>query len=100
MTSRELSPSMLFVNGRRRVGYDAGFREWAGMGSCVHTGKKIRFCLKTEKGLWVMKHIAIGILGAATLGFMASAASATTLDTVKAKGEAALSGCVHAVEGK
>src|SRR5579872_5105010 len=33
-----------------------------------------------------MKHIAIGILGAATLGFMASAASATTLDTVKAKG--------------
>jgi general L-amino acid transport system substrate-binding protein len=39
-----------------------------------------------EKGLWVMKHIAIGILGAATLGLMASAASATTLDTVKAKG--------------
>ncbi|KRB31842.1 MULTISPECIES: amino acid ABC transporter substrate-binding protein [Mesorhizobium] len=33
-----------------------------------------------------MKHIAIGILGAATLGLMASAASATTLDTVKAKG--------------
>lgn len=41
---------------------------------------------KTEKGLWVMKHIAIGILGAATLGLMASAASAGTLDTVKAKG--------------
>ena len=33
-----------------------------------------------------MKHIAIGILGAATLGLMASAASAGTLDTVKAKG--------------
>jgi general L-amino acid transport system substrate-binding protein len=41
---------------------------------------------KTEKGLWVMKHIAIGILGAATLGLMASAASAGTLDTVKQKG--------------
>ena len=33
-----------------------------------------------------MKHIAIGILGAAALGWMASAASATTLDDVKAKG--------------
>ena len=33
-----------------------------------------------------MKHIAIGILGAAALGWMASSASATTLDTVKAKG--------------
>ena len=33
-----------------------------------------------------MKHIAIGILGAAALGFMASAASAGTLDTVKQKG--------------
>jgi general L-amino acid transport system substrate-binding protein len=41
---------------------------------------------KTEKGLWVMKHIAIGILGAATLELMASAASAGTLDTVKQKG--------------
>lgn len=40
----------------------------------------------TEKGLWVMKHIAIGILGAAALGFVASAASAGTLDTVKQKG--------------
>ena len=77
---------MLFVNGRRRVAYDAGFREWAGMGA-TFTREKIRICLKNrEKGLWVMKHIAIGILGAATLGFMASAASATTLDTVKAKG--------------
>ncbi|TIY00850.1 MAG: amino acid ABC transporter substrate-binding protein, partial [Mesorhizobium sp.] len=33
-----------------------------------------------------MKHIAIGILGAATLGLVASAASAATLDDVKAKG--------------
>ena len=33
-----------------------------------------------------MKHIAIGIFGAAALGLMASAASAGTLDTVKAKG--------------
>src|SRR5882757_6882847 len=55
-------------------------------------GKKIRVCLrnrgtcKTEKGLRVMKHIAIGILGAAALGLMASAASASTLDDVKAKG--------------
>ena len=83
---------MHFVNGRQRVGYDAGFREWVGMGSRVHAGIKIRICLrnrgtcKTEKGLWVMKHIAIGILGAAALGLMASAASASTLDDVKAKG--------------
>src|SRR5437588_10951388 len=50
-------------------------------------GKKVRVCPENrEKGLWVMKHIAIGILGAATLGLMASAASAATLDTVKAKG--------------
>lgn len=41
---------------------------------------------KQKKGLWVMKHIAIGIFGAAALGLMASAASAGTLDTVKAKG--------------
>ena len=47
---------------------------------------RIRVYLKTEKGLWVRKHIAIGILGAAALGFMASAASASTLDAVKAKG--------------
>ncbi|WP_296745976.1 transporter substrate-binding domain-containing protein, partial [Mesorhizobium sp.] len=33
-----------------------------------------------------MKHIAFGILGAAALGLMASAASAGTLDTVKQKG--------------
>jgi general L-amino acid transport system substrate-binding protein len=33
-----------------------------------------------------MKHIAIGILGAAAVGFMASAASADTLSDVKAKG--------------
>ena len=33
-----------------------------------------------------MKHIAIGILGAAALGLTAMAASAGTLDTVKQKG--------------
>lgn len=50
-------------------------------------GKKSQVRLKkTEKGLWVMKHIAIGILGAAALGLVASAASAATLDDVKAKG--------------
>ncbi|RUY11770.1 hypothetical protein EN984_35470, partial [Mesorhizobium sp. M7A.F.Ca.CA.004.12.1.1] len=75
---------MTFVNGRRRVGYDAGFREWAGMKPRSHGRKKSGFTPENrEKGLWVMKHIAIGILGAATLGLMASAASAATLDTVK-----------------
>ncbi|CAM5643732.1 hypothetical protein MAUB1S_11100 [Mycolicibacterium aubagnense] len=40
-----------------------------------------------KKGLRVMKHIAIGILAAATMGLMASAASAaSTLEAVKAKG--------------
>ncbi|TIU14471.1 MAG: amino acid ABC transporter substrate-binding protein, partial [Mesorhizobium sp.] len=58
------------------------FREWAGTGSCVHTEKSQVRLKKTEKGLWVMKHIAIGILGAATLGLVASAASAATLDDV------------------
>lgn len=78
---------MTFVNGRRRVGYDAGHREWAGMGAAFTREKRSGFALENrEKGLWVMKHIAIGILGAATLGLVASAASATTLDTVKAKG--------------
>jgi len=33
-----------------------------------------------------MKHIAIGILGAATIGLMAASASASTLADVKAKG--------------
>src|SRR6185312_13845982 len=49
--------------------------------------KKLRVCLNNrEKGQWVMKHIAIGILGAATLGLMAASASASTLADVKAKG--------------
>ena len=77
---------MQFVNGRQRVGCDAG----SGNGperEAAFTRKKSQVRLKkTEKGLWVMKHIAIGILGAAALGLVASAASAATLDDVKAKG--------------
>lgn len=66
-------------------------REWALKWELHSQTKKIKRRLTagapvTEKGMWVMKHIAIGILGAAALGFMASAASAGTLDTVKQKG--------------
>src|SRR3954454_11448087 len=82
---------MQFVNGRGRASVTTRGSGMSRMGAGF-TREKIRICLrirvylKTEKGLWVMKHIAIGILGAAALGWMASAASATTLDTVKAKG--------------
>lgn len=82
---------MRFVNGRQRIATDAGPGSGPWSGSCIHKRKKIKRRLAigapvTEKGLWVMKHIAIGILGVAALGFMASAASAGTLDTVKQKG--------------
>lgn len=43
LTSPELSPSMPFVNGRRRVGYDAGFREWAGTGAAFTREKRSGF---------------------------------------------------------
>ena len=66
---------------------DAAFRKWAGTNAAFTWEKKLRHCLNNrEKGQWVMKHIAIGILGAATLGLMAASASASTLDDVKAKG--------------
>ncbi|WP_208760452.1 hypothetical protein, partial [Mesorhizobium intechi] len=43
LTSQELSPSMLFVNGRRRVGSEAGFQEWAGMRAAFTREKRSGF---------------------------------------------------------
>src|SRR5688500_14245969 len=58
--------------------------KWAGLRNVPLRGT--RSSTRTDKGLRVMKNTMIGILGVAALGVMASAASAATLDDVKAKG--------------
>src|SRR5688572_3771289 len=62
------------------------FRKWAGRQAQPHRANKRSGTRRTNKGLRVMKNTMIGIIGAAAFGVMASAASAATLDDVKAKG--------------